>query len=646
MKDCIQDRQANPGLQNPMLDEVLAWAKEVGEDRHAIYELEKIPARMGMLDEEIGLIPASVAHFDKQIAKTAYGVVSSARDLDTARRRGNSRARALIERFFLDHGTDRVSDEVRESYTKVITLIEENEGFVEQGARFSTGAHKPFMTLRARAKFDLKALDQDEIDRIWKDATSEARKSIRKAINRITDAKRRHNQWPELANLLPVAELHAPASPDRAKRICWDNLPDAFRQDAEAVFDRTLRKPEDLKKWAREQVKLGRSMIEIDAEVSAMKDDRKRIPRNWENALAGYRQAATWLAREQETAEAGFAELHDLGSLFTADALEAACAAQIARSKGSLNLKDPEESATMWVRITNLTTIARHGLRDEEALAAIKITRLLYDDYILSPSAMTADVEAVVDRLRKNPHLAAAYVNAPVRLQDAARLALEGNAGSGTWAEEKALRLFATAAARAIQVSRPLRAKNLFYARIRATEKCARNINWVVEGRHAEIRFAGDEVKNGVPLVVTVSDADAAALWDWQTVHRPRFLEMRGLDDTPYLFPGTATPRLQSHRAPLPPGCMSISALGELWDLGERRLGLGLTPHQCRHATATLMLAVNPGAYGAVASVLGNTEDVARAHYGKDSGEQAAAAVRASLLANHPDIFKRMKGKT
>jgi integrase len=90
---------------------------------------------------------------------------------------------------------------------------------------------------------------------------------------------------------------------------------------------------------------------------------------------------------------------------------------------------------------------------------------------------------------------------------------------------------------------------------------------------------------------------------------------------------------------------MSVAAIMELWDLGDRQLGLGLTPHQCRHALATLMLAVRPGDFANVASVLANTEQVARRHYGKDSGEAAAVAVRESLLAQHPDIFARMKGR-
>jgi integrase len=91
----------------------------------------------------------------------------------------------------------------------------------------------------------------------------------------------------------------------------------------------------------------------------------------------------------------------------------------------------------------------------------------------------------------------------------------------------------------------------------------------------------------------------------------------------------------------MPPGCLSPASQLELWAQGERRLGL--TPHQCRHAVATLMLALEPGNFARVAAVLGDTEDTVRRHYGKDSGEAAAAAVRAALQARHPDIWKKLK---
>jgi len=269
---------------------------------------------------------------------------------------------------------------------------------------------------------------------------------------------------------------------------------------------------------------------------------------------------------------------------------------------------------------------------------------MFYEDYILSPVEMTADAEAICDRLRKSPHLAAAFVHAPSRLSAISARALA--AATTSFARERALRLSACAAAYAIQVSRALRPANLFMIRRQAVGKCPRNLTWIADRDHAEIRFAGGEVKNGEALVVKVVGDDARVLWQWDRVDRPALMKLRGIASSPYLFPGTATPRLRKSALNLPDGCMSVASIMELWDLGNRQLGLGLTPHQCRHALATLMLAVRPGDFANVASVLANTEQVARRHYGKDSGEAAAMAVRESLLAHHPDLFQRMKGRT
>ena len=239
------------------------------------------------------------------------------------------------------------------------------------------------------------------------------------------------------------------------------------------------------------------------------------------------------------------------------------------------------------------------------------------------------------------PQLAATFVHAPSRLSAISARELE--VASNRIALERALRLSACAAAYAIQVSRALRPANLFMTRRSATPGCARNLIWLVEKKHAEIHYSGKEVKNGQPVTVNVQGEDARVLWEWDRVHRPQLMEIRGLETSPYLFPGAAGPRLRKPELRLPAGCMSASAILELWDLGDRHLGLGLTPHQCRHALATLMLAVRPGDFAGVSSVLANTEEVARRHYGKDSGEAAALAVREALLSQHPDIFSRLQ---
>lgn len=628
----------------PTFTDFLDWANETGESRDTIYEIGKVAARLGVTEEELDLVPADLGYFEKVIAVSPYGAVSRSKNLDTARNRGNSRIRTALERFLAARGHASPDSAVRASYDQAIEFIVKNEGFTDLGALFTTNTHRPFLLVRARARLSLPELDQAEFDRLWHDATPDGRKSLRKLAQRITELRRGHNQWPELVDLLPRQDFVVPVGSDRARRIAWQSLPAPFRVDAEEVFRQTLRQPADMKKWAMEQMKLGRTAVEIDAEIAARVGEKKRLPKNTANALAGYRQATTWLLREGYYPETGFEGLSTLCDLFTTDALEAACAAQVARSAASVTLKNADESSTLWSRFTNLATIARHGLRDEEILARIRLVRMFYEDYVLSPIEMTADAEAICNRLRKSPQLAAAFVHAPSRLSDISADALEK--ASTAFAHERALRLSACAAAYAIQVSRALRPANLFMARRKATPGCPRNLTWIVKQKHAELRFSGGEVKNGETVLVNVHGEDARVLWQWDRVDRPKLMKLRSIGSSPYLFPGTAAPRLRKSALNLPTGCMSVASIMELWDLGDRQLGLGLTPHQCRHALATLMLAVRPGDFAHVASVLANTERVARRHYGKDSGEAAAVAVRESLLAQHPDIFARMKRRT
>ena len=107
---------------------------------------------------------------------------------------------------------------------------------------------------------------------------------------------------------------------------------------------------------------------------------------------------------------------------------------------------------------------------------------------------------------------------------------------------------------------------------------------------------------------------------------------------------GEAKPRLKKREVDLPHGCVAPSTMSEIWDEGAQIIGIDLTPHEARHAVATLTLAVEPGNFAKVGSILGDTEETARKHYGRDSGEAAAREVRAVLKKRHPEMFRKMKG--
>lgn len=626
------------------LGEVLAWSETNDESYDAIQELKKIPARMGMIDEDIGLIPADLVHFDKVIVQPPYGVVSKSKDIEKARRRGNSRVRALLVRFY--EANAMVAPQIgREKWDRVIALVEENEGFTARGAIFPSGKHRSLFPLRARCRTSPLGLTQEELDRVAGEATTEARKSVNRGIKLINQFITLQNVLPEVRELLPPVGFKLPGSPDRARRILWSWFPEALRAKIEAVFQQTLAKPEDRAAKVKERLEAGETPEAVLAEVNAYAKVRRRKINNPTAALSGYRNAVTWLWRAaDDRSRSGAATTLD--DLMTRENLEAACEDQIQRSKTSLTLKDPKLSQTLNGRLTNLRTVAGHGLCRPDMVALIDLMKISYWEYIVTPKKMTDDAEHTCKVLRDNPQIAAKFVRGPYILADQAMADIKrAKAISDEDAEDRALRLYQSAVMNAIQLSRPVRTSNLIRVRDRGSPGSAGNIVWIRDEKKAEITFLPGEIKNEIKVVITVLDNDAEILWKWQNELRARFVELREIPDSPYLFPGKASPRLVKDKVSLPAGCVSPSTMAEMWALGDAQLGLGLTPHQCRHAVATLVLALEPGNYAKAASILGDTEETVRKHDGCDSGQAAAAEVRRALLAHHPDLFKKMKRK-
>jgi hypothetical protein len=630
------------------LADVINWAEAEGRSMGPTYEALKIPGRMGMIDEDIGLIPGDLEYFEKKIASLPFAKVSNSNDLEKTRRTSNSRVRNLLRAYEKSHGPaagPAVSCH-RSSYTALIKWVKEREGFVAQGAAFSTSTHKSLFSLRARVEVPLEQLGQANIDKVFAVATVEKRKSLEKAVRLLNELRGLHNTFPELRDMLPNTAFTLPKTSDRAERIVWTSFPERFRTNAEAVFAETLATPQDLAAWAEQQMAAGRPSQDIDREIGEKSAKRGRKPKNTTNARAGYQQAITWLARPQKNAEGNFAHLSTLEDLMARDAIERAIIDQIDRSQRSLLLKDPDKSQTLGGILTNLNTLAKHGLRDPEIVAHMSILKVAHHEFVVTPKEMTEEADHTCRMLRDRPHLAAAFVHAPTTISSKAselreKAVLKGDDG----AEDCALRMFASAVAHGLQLSRPLRTSNLISLRYKSSLECAGNITWIKKKTHAELRFKKGEIKNDEAITMHVMGGDAKLLWDWMEIYRPRFLKLRGLPDSPYVFPGSAQPRLLKRNVTLPIGAMAPSTFAELWALGHGIVDLGIDPHKCRHAVATLILAIEPGNFAKVASVLGDTEATVRRHYGKDSGEAAAVSVRAALLAHHPEVFKVMKGK-
>lgn len=622
--------------------DVIEWATGSGVNRDTIYELRKIAGRLGLSELDLSAVPADLAHFDAVIAPAPYGAVSNAANIDKARKRANSRLRSCLVKF--NGATPPANVDIAATYQELIEKIKAREGFSTRGADIAVGRHISLYTLRRLARVEVSDLDQVEVDRLFKASTAEVRKALTKALKTLKMLSEGAKRWPEIAALLPTAEIDIPRGRDRSARLKWNTLTEEFQTSAEQLFAETLVNSDTLAQDVKRMMSEGVSSEDINKFVAVRTAGRKRISRNNDAARMGYRAALTWLAKAfAETSP--LSELTSPEQLFDREIIQRAIDTQIARSNNSLTLKNADKSTTLTSRLVNLKTLARHGLRSATALQDLDTLWVAYGENIVKQREMTDEADAVCSALQTNPRLAARFINAPVELtklasdaSDKARLAGDKRA------ELDALRLFAVATLYAIQLSRPLRTRNIITLRHRLSHDLVSNLRWIKNAKHAEIRFTANETKNERPITVTVNGVDAKILSDWQTIHRARYVELSGIEDSPYLFPGSATPRFVKNGLSLPKGTIAPSSFAELWAKGDRVIGLGLNPHSCRHAIATLVLAHEPGNYAKAAAILGDTEETVRKHYGKDSGEAAARTVRSALLAEYPTIFKRIGG--
>ena len=629
------------------LHDVAIWGAANGASRDAIYEIHKVPARLGMHDDDLGLIPACLKHFEHVVAPSGYAVVSKSSDLNAARGRGNARVRSLLERFLASTApTAQVSGATQTLWDLLIDYVEKREGFPADGAPWTKGASRSLTMLRARALCGPAAFDQAEVDRINGELDGTKRKSLRKAVARLNKLIAVADQHPMIAGMLPAAPLLQPAAADRGRRILWNTLPPAFVASVEALLERATETPEAQAREARRRIAAGEDRATVLAEFESQ---RTREMGNRAAAHANYRNAIAWVLRGQLDRGLDVAALSDVSVILSLPAIEQALDDHVLRSKLSVMLKDADKSQTGHNRLTALRTLALYGLRDRDLAEDIGLLAEERRSVVRAPGKDGLEEEAkeFCQSLLRAPHVAALFVNGPARLAAIAeeRL-LEARVAESELRELSALRLYAAAVLWAMQMSRPVRTGNLIRARVSAVAGRLYRLIWIKDGRHAEVTYPHGEVKNNRVVKVSVFDGDAAIVWRWVTDLRQRYMEIHGIAESAYLIPGKAKPRLLKDGVVLPRGCVAPSTLDEIWDDSAKCIGVSLPPHRARHAVATLTLAIFPGNYALAAAILADTEETVRRHYGHEDGARAAAEVRKTLLASHPDIIRAMKKRS
>lgn len=633
--------------------DLLAWAEEEGSGVDTIRAIEKVPARLGLLDRDIGAIPAEMRSFEMDVAGQGYALVSRAKNMKTNGRRMDSRIRAALRQFLQAKAVaPRPSPAHSFRYCELMDLIKAQEGLPGSGALWNIGRHRSLAVLRARAQCAPEALTQVEIERIARDVSAENRRSLRKAVLFLNSLEHRSAAVPGILKFLPSIKLRVPAGSGRARKVEWIELPEAFRNSFDALVDASLAGSEDLADRMLARIEAGEDPELVMSEADALALEKTRSIGKPTAARKGYREAISWLVRAWEDTGGDIATLRDVRELFERQTIEAAIQQQIERSNAACDLKDSLDSTTLKTRLTPLITLAKHGFGDVAVTAVLTFLKKKHFDAprakhkVSKASSVEMDVDRIASLLRQRPELATVWTNAPMRIAQAACEALDEARALGKPVREvTALRLFAGAVAYALQMSRPLRTACLRNTRIASHGEAHANLlRTTSDETMLTFRYAPWEVKNNTWVNVDVVGEDAAIVREWLERGRPRLIELQELDPrNVFLFPGSALPAHdEGDPVMLPRGTYSTSAFLDLWRDASDVLGVHLTPHRMRHVVALLSLALRPGDHAFTSSVLGILESTARKHYGRDDGQAAAREARAAILATHPEIFNNL----
>ena len=138
--------------------DVKIWAEANSESYDAICELTKVPARLGLHDDDLVQVSACLQYFENVVAPSGYGAVSKSKDLKhctSARQLADPQSAQALSLRRADTG-NRTTGGVGRDYRP----CRSSEGFVDRGARFTRGASKALWILRARLGCAPGALDQ------------------------------------------------------------------------------------------------------------------------------------------------------------------------------------------------------------------------------------------------------------------------------------------------------------------------------------------------------------------------------------------------------------------------------------------------------------------------------------------------------
>lgn len=607
-----------------------------------VLEIRKLPARLRLDDvEDLVEYDADLRIFEEKIAGKGAPLFAKAKDPVRAREQANSRLRSGLK-VFLVSGTiaqdaPQVDPQAQSAWSAIEAWVRENEGPPQKKKRFAQGQSAAIAALRARLPGrhprDLTDADAD-VGAVLAAAPAGKRKSLRAAfrfVNRLTaDAA---SLPAEVAALLPEAPLAVPAA---LQRVEWPDLPETLRASTDQVFDAVLMRPETLVEDALARLKAGEDAEALAAEVNRT---RSRETSNGGTWRAGHRGHVSWLYRGALSRGAAARTLRDL---MTLENLEAAVTLHLEAAKAG-KLRPADETQTLRSRFSGLLLIAGKGLNDRKLAASFDILRARYARYVKNPhvKGFSKRAHELIDEIQDyDEGMYRRFVTAPERIAAQARLQLAAWKTLSHPRRLAALKLGASAALWALQLSRPRRRRNLVLERIAPvrdpeTRRRLHKRTLTAEGEIFVSLAPRGEVKNNRAIELEVRDQDAEVLRWWIDELRGRYIAERGIPDSCYLFPGTATPQKLRDGLVLPAGCVSGAWFAEAWNAGARVADLDFRTHETRHAIATIWLADHPGDFGGAAAILGIAEKTVRDKYGADDASAVASEARRQSYERH-----------
>ncbi len=467
--------------------------------------------------------------------------------------------------------------------------------------------------------------------------------SFRRALRVYNKMIRESGRHPGLVGLLPGQEI-PPLPTLRDEKFDWSACHLGFVNSVDRAIALAIR--------GRRPVpdRFGGHLgVDRLAERRAARKGRTRRVRKPDAARKSHRQALSWLARHGFDSRDAVYAMTSLSELLTAEAVETAARAFAERSRTDPALRAASRTTSLGTYLSSLATLARANDFPDEVLWALDdAPYLLGDEYVAAignRDRMSAEREKFVKLLDRDKETVLAIVRGPRVLAADARRLLESWDMLGLHARSRALHLCMSAAAMALQLTRPLRTFNVnemtFSGDLPELLPPAR------EEEQAWVDIGRDRTKNRRALEHPLPDWAWEILTLWLEHGRPRWIQHNSREtvgnvrfnatDNDYLFPGVARE-----------GAISRGLFNKAWNLGVQEfLGLrGLTPHVMRHVAATIYLAAHPGKYADVASLLGDTERTVEAFYCRGAGREAAELFAGVLAELDPllDLTTTLKG--